>query len=35
MIFRESGDPAWHIIPADKRWYRNYAVAKILAERAG
>lgn len=20
----------WHIIPADKRWYRNYSVAKIL-----
>ncbi len=20
----------WHIIPADKRWYRNYAVAEIL-----
>lgn len=23
----------WHIIPADKRWYRNYSVAKILAEQ--
>ena len=22
----------WHIIPADKRWYRNYAVAKIITE---
>lgn len=22
----------WHIIPADKRWYRNYAVAKILTD---
>lgn len=22
--------PEWHIIPADKRWYRNYAVASIL-----
>lgn len=22
----------WHIIPADKRWFRNYAVAKILSE---
>jgi polyphosphate kinase 2 (PPK2 family) len=20
----------WHIIPADKRWYRNYTAAKIL-----
>lgn len=22
----------WHIIPADKRWYRNYSVAKIITE---
>jgi PPK2 family polyphosphate:nucleotide phosphotransferase len=22
----------WHIIPADKKWYRNYAVAKIITE---
>lgn len=22
----------WHVIPADKRWYRNYTVAKILTE---
>lgn len=22
----------WHIIPADKRWYRNYLVAKILVD---
>jgi PPK2 family polyphosphate:nucleotide phosphotransferase len=20
----------WHVIPADKKWYRNYAVAKLL-----
>lgn len=25
--------PAWHIIPANKRWYRNYAVAKILVNQ--
>lgn len=23
----------WHIIPADKRWFRNYTAAKILAEQ--
>jgi len=23
----------WHIIPADKRWYRNYTAAKILTEQ--
>lgn len=22
----------WHIVPADKRWYRNYTVAKIITE---
>lgn len=22
----------WHIIPSDKRWYRNYAVAQIITE---
>ncbi len=25
-------DPPWHIVPADKRWYRNYSVAKIVTE---
>lgn len=24
--------PEWNIIPADKRWYRNYAVAKVVTE---
>ena len=23
----------WHIVPADKRWYRNYSAANILAEK--
>lgn len=23
----------WHVIPSDKRWYRNYAVTKILLEK--
>jgi len=23
----------WHVIPADKRWYRNYSAAKILNEQ--
>lgn len=22
----------WHIVPADRKWYRNYAVAKTVAE---
>jgi len=22
----------WHIVPADKRWYRNYTAANILIE---
>lgn len=32
MIINQCNEPAWHIIPADKRWYRNFAVAKILAQ---
>lgn len=23
----------WHVIPADQRWYRNYAVARVVAEK--
>jgi len=22
----------WHIVPADRKWYRNYFVAKIVVE---
>jgi hypothetical protein len=22
----------WHIVPADRKWYRNYVVAKTVAE---
>jgi PPK2 family polyphosphate:nucleotide phosphotransferase len=25
----------WHIVPADRKWYRNWAVARLLAERLG
>lgn len=25
----------WHIIPVDKRWYRDYLVVKVLAEKLG
>jgi len=32
MIINKCNSPGWHIIPADKRWYRNYAVAKILTK---
>ncbi|NOT73445.1 MAG: polyphosphate kinase [Cyclobacteriaceae bacterium] len=32
MIVNECSSPAWNIIPSDKRWYRNFAVAKILTE---
>ena len=31
-IFENCQKPDWNIIPADKRWYRNYAVAKILTK---
>ena len=32
MIMNNCNNPEWHVIPADNRWYRNYAVAKILTE---
>jgi polyphosphate kinase 2 (PPK2 family) len=32
MIVNTCNCPEWHIIPADKRWYRNYAVAKVLTK---
>lgn len=32
MIFAECKVAEWHIIPADRRWYRNYTVAGILTE---
>jgi polyphosphate kinase 2 (PPK2 family) len=22
----------WYVIPADRKWYRNYAIARILVE---
>lgn len=31
-MINDSNSTPWHIIPADKRWYRNYAVAKIVTE---
>jgi len=33
MLERTSTDHAsWHVIPADKKWYRNWAVATIMTE---
>ncbi|PIB38631.1 PPK2 family polyphosphate kinase [Maribacter sp. 4G9] len=32
MAINNCDDPPWHIVPADKRWYRNYSVAKIVTE---
>ena len=23
----------WHIVPVDQRWYRNYAIAKIVLDK--
>ncbi len=31
-VINECCGDEWHIIPADQKWYRNYAVAKILTE---
>ena len=30
MLINKCDKYPWHIIPADKRWYRNFAVAKVL-----
>tara|TARA_R110002124_G_scaffold284802_1_gene462475 strand:+ start:815 stop:1546 length:732 start_codon:yes stop_codon:yes gene_type:complete len=32
MVMNNCDDPSWHIVPADKRWFRNYYVANILTE---
>jgi PPK2 family polyphosphate:nucleotide phosphotransferase len=31
-VLSSCNDPQWHVIPSDKRWYRNYAIAKIMTE---
>lgn len=31
-VIDQCSEVPWHIIPSDKRWYRNYSVAKIIAE---
>lgn len=31
-IIKNCDNPDWNIIPANKKWYRNYQVAKILTE---
>ena len=30
LIINECSNKRRHVIPADKRWYRNYKVAKII-----
>lgn len=32
LLLKQCKEPAWHIIPSDKKWYRNYMVAKVLTE---
>ena len=33
MLRRSSYDVApWYVIPADRKWYRNWAVGRILVE---
>ena len=27
-----TADAPWYVIPADKKWYRNYAVTRVLVE---
>ena len=28
-----TNDAPWHVIPADKKWYRNWAIGNIICER--
>jgi PPK2 family polyphosphate:nucleotide phosphotransferase len=32
LILQKCNQVPWHIIPADKRWYRNFAVAKVIVD---
>jgi polyphosphate kinase 2 (PPK2 family) len=27
------GSAPWHIVPADRKWYRNWAITNLLIER--
>jgi PPK2 family polyphosphate:nucleotide phosphotransferase len=31
--FKNCNDIPWHIVPADQNWYKEYLVAKLLAEK--
>lgn len=31
-IFDECKETAWHIVPADQKWYKNYLIAKTIVE---
>jgi len=28
----DAGAPPWHVVPADRKWYRNWAVGRLLVE---
>ena len=32
QLFKQCNKQEWNIIPSDKRWYRNFAVAKVITE---
>lgn len=32
QLITQCSQVPWHIVPADKRWYRNYTVAEIITE---
>ncbi len=33
MLINNCDEPSWNIIPSDKKWYRNYLVAKVLNDK--
>ncbi len=32
-IFKNCNKPAWHIIPSDQKWYKEYLIASIILEK--
>jgi polyphosphate kinase 2 (PPK2 family) len=32
-IFKNCDKPAWHIIPSDQKWYKEYLIASIILEK--
>jgi hypothetical protein len=31
-VFEHCNDPSWTLVPADQNWYKEYLIAKTLAD---